>query len=180
MKLKRSTIIWLAIALGLGSFIYWSEIKGNSSYNLESRQRPLFNFSSTDIETLTITTEDKTLQFVATNSQATTWKIEKPYSVNANNASVLFLVNLLVSTTIERQFPVEDVSLAEYGLDEPTGQIIIQLRGGEVYQLQLGQTNFDNNFIYAQTDTQEILLLPISFKYALERDLAEWQSTVDE
>jgi hypothetical protein len=49
--------------------------------------------------------------------------------------------------------------------------------------LVLGQENFDRKFIYARVNPDkdekksiEIILIPIDFKYAVERELEDWKA----
>jgi hypothetical protein len=94
----------------------------------------------------------------------------------------MFLVNLLTSGQSNRSFSVQGSQKSNYGLTQPQATITIELNNQERQQLVLGQTNFDENLVYAQINPQEdhnqtitIKLLPITFYYAVDRDLREWK-----
>lgn len=187
MKLKATTIVLIVSTLGLGSFIYWVEIKGKSNQenieNVEEILTPkIFNFTEKDIKTLVIETEGKTLKFQQTENKTKPWEMIKPEKAIASEPSLSFLTNLLVEGKKKQIFIVKKKELIEYGLDKPIAKILIKLNNEQEKEIILGKSNFDNTLIYAQINPQaqdensiEIILVSKSFQYAVTRDFNDWK-----
>lgn len=183
MKIQGKTWIWLALALSLAGFVYVTENgRQQQSQPLTTQQQRLFNFTPAEIKTLTIETPRQTLVFAQNKQKQSQWLMVQPEAVEAKNSTVMFLVNLLVSGQSNRSFKITASEKSNYGLTQPQATITIELNNQEKQQLVLGQTNFDENLIYAQINPQQdnqetitIKLLPITFYYAVDRDLREWK-----
>ncbi len=183
MKLKTTTIILVFLALGLGSFVYFLEIKGKQAQEkVESTKKQIFNFVAQDIQTLVIETEGKKLKFERTNQATQPWKMTEPEDTPASEAAISFLVDLLIELEINQSFAITQEQLADYGLVQPLAKILIQLNNQQEHRVILGGSNFDNTSIYAQVDPAtepqdsiDIVLLSKNFQYAVERDFDEWK-----
>ena len=183
MKLKTTTIILVFLALGLGSFVYFSEIKGKQAReNVESTKKSIFNFAHRDIQTLVIDTEGKNLKFKRTTQETQPWKMTAPEDVPASDAAISFLVDLLIESKINQSFVIPQEQLADYGLVQPLAKILIKLKNQQEHRVILGNSNFDNTLIYARVDPSsqpqdrvEIVLLSKSFQHAVERDFDDWK-----
>ena len=88
---------------------------------------------------------------------------------------------MLVDGKSESSLAIEDRELKEYGLEAPFSTIAVELEEGGKHQIILGNPDFSEKFIYALRDYDEndkagakLLLVPINFKNAVDRDLAEW------
>ena len=183
MKLQKSTLVLVFSALILGSFVYFYEIQGKEKREeIQSQQKQIFDFSEEDIQKLTIDTSEQTLEFERTENDKQPWQMKQPEDVPASDASVSFLLNLLVEEKSENNFRINAQESEEYGLDLPSATVKVQLKNQETHQLILGKPDFEDKFIYAQVDPPqsteleiEISLVSKDFQYAVERDLAEWK-----
>ncbi len=186
MKLQKTTIILIILALGLGTFIFITETKKKTDENQvenssENLTIPLFNFTKNDLQNLIIESQNKTFEFEKIDSKIESWQMIKPEKVKANDASLSFLINLLVESKIKENFTITKDKLIDYGLDKPIGKIIITLKNQEKYELLLGKSNFDNSLIYAyknvnnQDNNIEIILISKSFQYGIQRELNDWK-----
>lgn len=184
MKLQRTTWILLATALVLGGFVYFSEIQGTERREAaRERQQKIFQLTEEQIEGLTIARSPQTLQFDRTGKEQQPWQMKRPEDVPANDASVAFLLDLLAEGKRDRAFTISSNQLAEYGLDKPLATVTVRVKDRDrPHKLILGKPNFDEKFLYAIVDPPsetekelEVVLVPIDFKYAVERDLPEWK-----
>jgi len=120
------------------------------------------------------------------------WLIKSPISEPANDAIVSYLMDLLVKGKGEandgklRTLTTPANQLGQYGLDVPQATIDITLKNQQKHQLILGKRNFNGVFVYARTDTAtkpdgnvDVLLVPIDFENAVNRELSEWKQPVD-
>jgi hypothetical protein len=183
MKLEKNTIILLITALLLGSFVYIYEIKGKESQTVvkENAQR-IFNFEKEEIKSFTIEREKEVLEFRQTDEELLPWVMVKPEEINASEGAVSFLINPLIGAENKDSFPISVLEKVDYGLDKPLAKLTIHLKNGTSHQLILGKPNFDEKFVYVLIDPVDtegeeltVSLLPIAFKYGLERKTQEWK-----
>ncbi|MBP0016810.1 MAG: DUF4340 domain-containing protein [Cyanobacteria bacterium SBLK] len=191
MKLQKTTWGLVITASFLTTFVYFYEVAGKSQQEVNAaKQRQIFDFTQEDITGLTIERKDEELlKFTKGDNETSPWQMEKPEETPASDPAVSFLLDLLVDGERDRLILARSRELKEYGLEEPLATISVDIEGrSEPHILVLGGENFDGKFIYARVNPDknkseefEIILAPIDFKHALERELEEWQaSTKDE
>jgi hypothetical protein len=178
MALQRNTVIWLAIALGLGGYTYIATQRAQLPVPAEiTTTTPLFTFTEPQIATIEIAfSEQEKLVF---QQEATTvmrqWRMLAPQKQLANQGAVSFLTNLLTEYNGEKPFPVKVSQLADYGLDDATVQLTINLVDGSRRVLTLGKLNFDGTKIYGRIDQElAVWVLPLNFWNAVNREPNEW------
>lgn len=178
MALQRNTVIWLAIALGLGGYTYIATQRAQLPVPAEiTTTTPLFNFTEAQIGTIEITFPDQ--ERLVFQQEATTvmrqWRMLAPQKQLANQGAVSFLTNLLTQYDGTKPFLVEVAQLADYGLDETTVQLTINLVDGSHRVLTLGKLNFDKTKIYGRIDQElAVWALPLDFWNAVDREPNEW------
>jgi hypothetical protein len=108
MKLPKTTLILIVLAIGLGSFVYFHEIKGkNQQTEIKTQKQKIFSFTPADVQSLTIKIKDTTLELEKRNtSEKPQWEIKSPISEPANDAIVSYLMDLLVEGKSERTLPI--------------------------------------------------------------------------
>ncbi len=182
MKLPKTTLILLLLALGLGGFVYFYEIKGATQrQEAKANAEKIFAFREDDVKSFRIKTQNQTLRFEQSDSK---WQMKEPNDTPASRASVAYLLNLLETGKSNRTFSVPTTQLAEYGLSEPLGTIAITLKNAETHQLILGKPDFNRSFLYALADppakskgSVNVLLISPDFANAMNRQLSEWKSS---
>ncbi|MGI0483599.1 DUF4340 domain-containing protein [Geminocystis sp. CENA526] len=189
MKFNRTTISLVILALGLTSFVYFSEIKDqgfditSKIDRVEDTREKIFSFDSKDIKSITINLdfdrEPKLMSFEKTKKG--TWEMIQPEKLTASDAAMAFLINLFNQAQNTVEIPSTENTREEYGLDTSNYKIQWTLDNGDKYEMILGKSNFDDTQIYAEVifpdsveTTQNIFLVSKSFQYAIERDFDEW------
>ena len=159
MKLPKTTLILIVLAIGLGSFVYFHEIKGkNQQTEIKTQKQKIFSFTPADVQSLTIKIKDTTLELEKRNtSEKPQWEIKSPISEPANDAIVSYLMDLLVEGKSERTLPILTNELSEFGLDKPVATIDIKLKNQQKHQLILGKGDFNNQFLCCKTPAHAIL-----------------------
>ena len=159
MKLPKTTLILILLALGLGSFVYFHEIKGkNQQTEIKTQKQKIFAFNADDVQSLTINFKETTLQIEKRNTtENPQWEIKSPISTLANDAIVSYLMDLLVEGKSERTLPILTNELSEFGLDKPVATIDIKLKNQQKHQLILGKGDFNNQFLCCKTPAHAIL-----------------------
>jgi hypothetical protein len=201
MKLQRTTLVLMLLAIGFGGLVYFYETKSASqSQEAQQKQQQIFAFTKEDIQSLTIKKGDTTIQLERnSSSELPKWFLKSPISSQserkpsrftarslspASDPSVSYLTDLLIQDKINRSIPLANSQLSEFGLEPPVATIEIKLKNQKTHQLKLGKLDFSGNFLYAQAIPSQqgdaktnILLVSKDFTNAINRDLSEWQET---
>ena len=184
MKLQRTTLILLLLAAGLGGFVYYYEIQGATQrQEAKEQQQQIFSFREDQVQSLTIKNKDQILRFERSKGAGEPkWQMKSPSNTPASDASVAYLLDLLVSGKSDRTLAVPVAQLQEYGLQEPQVTVEVKLNTQETHRLILGQPNFNRSFLYAQADPPvqpnsqvDVLLVSTNFENAVNRPLSEWK-----
>ncbi|MCV3215521.1 DUF4340 domain-containing protein [Plectonema radiosum NIES-515] len=183
MKLPRTTLILILLALGSGTFVYFYEIKGAPvREEVKEKKQQIFSFAADDVQSLTVKTENMTLNLERNNAGDTKWMIKSPIAVAANDPIVYYLMDLLVKGKSDRILSIPANQLADFGLNPPQATININLKNQKTHQLTLGKPDFNRRFLYAQVDPTpkldgniNVLLVSTDFENAVNRELSEWQ-----
>lgn len=188
MKLQRTTLILLFLALGLAGFVYWHEIwDANHRQKAKAREQQIFPLlTAIQIQSIIVKTQKQTIELERMdNSNQPNWLMRTPIQTPASKATVSYLIDLLLPGRNKdyRTIQVSANQLAEYGLAPPQATIEIKLKNQQTHQLILGNPNFNHSLVYGQADppTQpntkvNILLVSTDFENAVNRSLSEWKS----
>ncbi|MDF5706563.1 MAG: DUF4340 domain-containing protein [Nostoc sp. S4] len=188
MKFPRTTLILILLALGLGSFVYFHEIKAATQREeIKEQKQQIFSFAEDDVQALTVKTKKLTLNLERNNQSSNSkWLIKSPISEPANDAIVSYLMDLLVKGKSERTLATPANQLGEFALEQPQATINIILKNKQNHQLILGKKNFNGSLLYAQADPVSkpdgninVLLVSTDFENAVNRELSEWKEPVD-
>ncbi len=188
MKLPRTTLILILLALGLGGFVYFYEIRGATVREENKQQKQqIFSFAADDVQSLTVKTKKLTLNLErSSESSNPKWLIKSPISAPANDAIVSYLMDLLVKGKSDSTLSTPAKELGEFALNQPQATINITLKNRQSHQLLLGKSNFNGRFLYALTDPAakpdgniNVLLVSTDFANAVNRELSEWKQPVD-
>ncbi|MEA5516686.1 DUF4340 domain-containing protein [Nodularia sp. UHCC 0506] len=188
MKLQKTTLILILLALGLSGFVYFYEIKGEPQREeIKTQKQRIFSFKEEDIQSLSVRTKDITLNLKRNiETENFQWLLTSPTSEPANDAIVAYLTNLLVQGQSDRTLSTPANQLEEFGFNEPLATININLKNQKNYQLILGKPDFNRSFLYAKTDSAtpkngnvNILLVSTDFQNAVNRELSEWKQPKD-
>ncbi|MEH2247085.1 DUF4340 domain-containing protein [Nostoc sp.] len=188
MKLPRTTLILILLALGLGGFVYFHEIRGATvREEIKEQKQQIFSFAADDVQSLTVKTKKLTLNLERNpESSNPKWLIKSLISGPANDAIVSYLMDLLVKGKSERTLSTPVKELGEFALDQPQATINITLKNRQSHQLILGKSNFNGRFLYAEADPAaktdgniNVLLVSTDFANAVNRELSEWKQPVD-
>jgi hypothetical protein len=187
MKLPRTTLILILLALGLGGFVYFYEIRGATvREEIKEQKQQIFSFAADDVQSLTIKTKKLTLNLERNPENNPKWLIKSPISAPANDAIVSYLMDLLVKGNSNRTLSTSAKELGDFALAQPQATINITLKNRQSHQLILGKPNFNGRFLYAQTDpatkpdgNTNVLLVSTDFANAVNRELSEWKQPVD-
>lgn len=194
MKFQRSTLILMLVALGLAGYVYVFEVQQTSQQQkIQAVDKQIFSFSRDDVQSVTVQTPEETITVERTstedNSEESPWKLTQPVQTLANQATVDFLLNQLVTDQSIpeepslglRRLTVSPEKLSEYGLENSQQTVEVKLKNEEIYKLTIGTKDFSGRSVYGQTNTPKteeelsILVIPEGILSAINRPLEEWE-----
>lgn len=193
MKLQRSTLILLLVALGLAGAVYVFEIRvSEKQEKIAAQKEQIFTFSADDVQSLTVTVPNQTITVERIDAEdtetASPWRLTKPLQTLANPASVNNVISYLVKSQTDpatntgiRQLNISETELSNYGLNNPEKTIEVKLKNNQSHRLVLGKPDFNGRSIYAQidpnsnTETRSILVIPQEILTVIEKPLEDWK-----
>ena len=190
MKLKTSTWFLLFLAISLGGWVYFYEIRlENQRITQQSQENKFFDFDLKNIQYITIirpaeTSPEWQLLKLTKNQDISnsSWQIEQPQTAPVNEGVISFLLNLIEQDTIKEKLLVTHEQLSQSGLDRPVATITIQLNNQQTYTILLGKETINSQLIYAQINPSkkesspiEVLLVSKNWHYAVIRELKQWR-----
>ncbi len=179
MKLNRAPLIWLIVAALLGSVVYLQE--QSTPPQSKTEDQTLFGFQESEVRSLSLKTPEQNLSFVKnTPPNPNLWQMTSPNQALANDASVAYLLNAIVSAKSAPPLTVPAAKQAEFGFDSPLATVELALEGSKTHRLILGKPDFNRTSLYAQIDPQpgtelKIFRVSLDFENAVNRPLSEWQ-----
>ena len=187
MKLQKTTLVLILLALGIGSFVYFYEIQGATQRKeVKDKEQQIFAFEASDVQSLTVKTKNLAIKIESGDkSSKTKWLIKSPTVTPVSDAVMSYLINTLVKGKVERTLSIPNNQLGEFGLDQPQATINVKLKNQKTHQLVLGKSDFNHRFLYAQADpvatngNTNVLLVSTDLENAVNRKLSEWQEPVD-
>lgn len=192
MKLQRSTILLVAIALGLGGVVLGVQTRQDSGAPSaeSSDQRPLFDFAEADVAQLQVEVDNRTLVSFERDADGN-WQMTEPETSPAEAAAIAFLLSRLTQDGLNRTLTINAENRADFGLDAPTATVQLTLKDGSQHRLVLGGADFSGTAYYALIDPAQVplpadagevtvALVSQNVMDGVDRPLEEWQAVVDE
>jgi hypothetical protein len=193
MKLQRSTLILVSVALLMGAGVLIAESQRNRSPDTaevgDTSGAPIFPFEEAAVTGLTVERQGETLTFEL--DEAGNWQMVAPTAALAEPGAVAFLLSRLNTDAPLETVTMTADQIADFGLDAPSGQVTITLADGSEHQLFLGGKDFSGNAYYAVIDPEtwplpagdeaEYSALVVSQDVAngINRPLEEWKMPVE-
>lgn len=182
--LQRSTWILVAVALGLGAVVLVGEgVRQSAQETQETPGDPLLAADESDVATFTVRRQGETLSFELTAGE---WMMTAPETEAAEPGAIAFLLNSLTQDDIQRRLTLAPGEEADFGFDDPPGEVDITLTDGSQHTLLLGDVAPGNTAVYVLWDAPKLPLdpeaepIPLYLAHtnlvnAINRPLAEWQ-----
>lgn len=194
MKLERSTIILVAIALLLGGTVLVTQSQRSgpntsTTTSVDSETSPVFPFEEADVVGLSIETSRNTVAFE--RDEEGFWQMVQPEAYPAEEAAIAFLLSRLTTDGLVQTTTIDAANQAEFGLDQPFATVELTLEDGTNHQFILGDADFSGQNYYALIDPDviplpedagevEVAIVTENILNGVDRPLDEWQAVVDD
>lgn len=158
MKFK-STWILLAVALGLGFYVYWYEIKGGEARKAkEEEAKKLFSVSHDKIQAITLKSPTET---VTGERRGEDWAITAPLQAEGDTSEWSYVAQNLADLKKEKDLEGASGDLKSYGLDPAQLSVRFRAQAGQKGEVHFGQENPTGSYVYARLgQDRQVFLVP--------------------
>lgn len=194
MKLQRSTVVLVGVALlmGAGVLIAESQRPSTPDETVNQPASPIFAFAETDVTRLTVERQEETLAFEI--GEDGLWQMTQPQPGPAEPGAVAFLLSRLNTDSPLETVTMAPDQVADFGFSPPAGTVMVTLLDGAEHTLILGGPDFSGSARYAIIDPAtwppsststdapvdyKVLVVNQDVANGINRPLAEWQMPVD-
>jgi hemin uptake protein HemP len=181
-KLPKTTLILGGMAILLAGGVTFQEMQRNATPPPIATTTKHFAFTPDTIQAIAIDHKGQILKLYRGSEAKPIWKMDQPTPVEVSEPAVSFLSNLLVDSQSDRDFTTDAKKLQEYGLVQPQGKLIIQLKNGKTHYLLLGNADFKGDSLYAIVDPPDpptaqvkIRLVSRTFQDLIQRSPQDWR-----
>lgn len=191
MKLQRSTLILVGLALVLGAGVILSEsqwfksLKSKTNPGVEDTQSTILNFSEAEVKAIALEQGQETLRLERQTDD--TWRLTQPTQGLAEAGAVAFLLSRLNTDRPLQRVTMQPDQASDFGFTQPTGTVTLTLGDDRRHTLILGGPDFSGSAYYAVVDPPSwppqagsepypVLVVNADVATALQRPLEEWQA----
>ncbi len=169
----RKTIILFLVAVALGAYVYFYEIKGGEARKKEKETaEKLFDFNKDSVDFIEIHSPHG--HFIFRKSEDG-WLIEQPVKTDADKTPITSLLSNLSSAKKSRTFTVKKADLAQYGLG--SGALTVEFKGKNRLQgkVRFGEKTSVGSNVYVNTGDTTVALVPEYIKTGANKSLFDWR-----
>ena len=169
----RKTIFLVLIAIVLGAYVYFYEIKGGAERKKEKEiSEKLFDFEKDSVNHISIKSPRGNFIFSKTMDG---WQIEQPVQSRADDSPINSLLNSLNSTKKTRTITISPDDKTQFGLGHWAIQVNFRAKSGTERHVSIGDaTDIGSNIYVALLDTL-VHLVPQALKTNADKSLFDWR-----
>ncbi len=151
-----STLALVAVAAGLGAYIYFVDAERTTT---EVKEK-VFTVAADDIEQLRVTAKGETSVLRKTDGK---WMLVEPVATDADDSAVTALLGGLTSLEVTREVEPKAANLADFGLAGPKADITFTAKGGVTGRVRLGDQTPAGSDLYAVKGDESRVFLVATF-----------------
>ncbi|MEO7190408.1 MAG: DUF4340 domain-containing protein [Vicinamibacterales bacterium] len=158
MRGGRSLIVLLAVALGLGAYLYFVESKRDLSEG--EKKDKVFATEVGKIEALEVHAAGGDTTTLKKNGD--NWQIVSPVTTPADQGVVGPLLNAIATTEVTRVLDDNPADVSAFGLQPARYSVVFHVTGdGTAHRLNIGEKTPTGSDLYARVEGQtKVLLIP--------------------
>ena len=167
----KTTIIVAVLAIALGAFVYFYEIKGGEERQQAERQaKKTFLFEDDQVQGLTLTHSGE--EIVLAKAEDGEWTITAPIKTEADKGTVDALVRNLKNAETDRVVADSTADLGAFGLDEPEVKVSLLLEDEGTDVLCIGDKSPTGSYVFANMDgNREVFTVSSSLLSNVQKEL---------
>lgn len=145
----KTTIIVAVLAIALGAFVYFYEIKGGEERReAEQQAKKIFLFEDDQVKGLTLAHSGE--EIVLAKAEDGEWTITRPIETEADESTVDGLVRNLKNAETDRIVADSTADLGAFGLDEPEAKVSLLLGEERTDTLCIGDKSPTGSYVFAK------------------------------
>jgi hypothetical protein len=137
-----STLALVAVAAGLGAYIYFGDAE-KSDTEVKAK---VFTVGMDDVEELRVVAKGDTTVLRKTNG---IWSMVEPVATDADSNDVNTLLSSLTGLEVNREVDPKAADLAQFGLATPKADVTFKAKGGVTGRIRLGDATPTGSDLYA-------------------------------
>lgn len=154
-----STLVLIAVLLGLGSYIYFVTWKQDANSAASKQEKVFGGLVSDKVDELTVTSESGDVTSVKKSGDG--WQIVSPVSVRASDTDVSGITSAIGQLEVGKVIDENPSNLKEYGLETPRLQVEFKSSDGKGGKLLLGEKTATGANLYAKRNAEtRVFLIP--------------------
>ena len=161
MKPFVQTGIAVALAAGLGGYIYFVEFKKPADKD-EKKKEKIFKLEKAKVKELSLAPSGETITLAKDGEK---WKLTTPVTVPADANEVDSLLTTLENLELDEVVAENATDLKQFGLDAPKNSVSVTQAGAPA-KLLLGDKTPDGNGVYAKTPDKPRVFTIASYQEA--------------
>ena len=160
----KSFLALVVVALGLGAYIYFVEMKRDPvAADDTAKKDKVFAIETGKIEEVLVRAASG--ESTTVRKSGDTWQITAPEAIEADTSAISGLVSSLESLEVNRVIEENPASAKAFGLEPPRIQLTFKTAGdGATRTLQIGNRTPTGGDLYARVDGQPRVFLISSFQ----------------
>lgn len=165
----RGTFILLALALALGAYTWFGEVRGGAERaKRKDEEKKVFALAGDSVSALEVTREGET---VALRRTADGWTLESPIHAAADRQAVEDALRTLLDARKDTVVEENPGDLAVYGLGDQALEIALRGGGNAASQeVLVGDFNPTRSFVYAMwPGTPKVWLVSAGLRHAVDK-----------
>jgi hypothetical protein len=172
--MQRNTLIVLfLLALGLGAYVYFYEIKGEDARQAAAdAEKQLFKVSKDDVSSLQIQNSHGTFTLTRQDGK---WSLTEPTAAPADARAAEDLIYGLDAIRYSRIIDEKPSDLAQFGLATPRFRVTYTTREGEKSLLVGDDAQVGGETYIKRGDTPTVYLTSYPLKDKIDKDLLGWR-----
>ncbi|MBL8136636.1 MAG: DUF4340 domain-containing protein, partial [Acidobacteria bacterium] len=151
-----STLALVAVAAGLGAYIYFVDAERSTT---EVKEK-VFSVAADDIEELRVTAKGETSVLKKTDGK---WMLVEPVATDADDSAVTALLGGLTSLEITREVDPKAANLADFGFTTAKADVTFTAKGGATGRVRLGDQTPAGADLYAVKGDESRVFLVATF-----------------
>lgn len=170
--MKKSTLIVLVLALGLGGAVYYYEFKRPPTpEKTTDESQPAFKLEAEDIISMAI---NRGSLKISLEKHGNDWVISQPVETKADRSVIDGIATNLAGARISRTLPAAPDRMQAFGLAPPAVQVEFKSKDGKQHTVALGEKDFSGQSVYAIVDgAKDVSLLPGSLVTIVDKPLED-------
>ncbi|MCD6336108.1 MAG: DUF4340 domain-containing protein [Candidatus Latescibacteria bacterium] len=167
----KTTIIVAILAIALGAYVYFYEIKGGEErQQAEQEAKKIFLFEDDQVKGLTLVHSG--VEIVLARAEDGVWKITAPIETEADQGAVDALVRNLKNAETDRVVADSTADLALFGLDDPKVKVSLLLEKASTDTLCIGDKSPTGSYVFANRNgSREVFTTSSSLLTNVQKEL---------